>query len=273
MWTDLHSVGAMTLGSTRESRSALQESLRDDEMSCASVQRAYKDKISKRKRHISYVSMGKQTGRSSAVRPLTADLDYTPLWTASRPRTARVHYEMKRTASDRIKANSLDTDERHVTNVSPWLDTLRSPGTAPERDRGRRRRGGGASTGGSPGRPSTAPDYLRTDLSSLSTHGRPVSYVKMARQTERPDINPKYAYGHIAHSPKWDLTERSVLHTSHVHAKSAPRFAGSATGTTNAYWLSNTGVATINQARNGVTPAIIRPNYRGSPKSRFRKSP
>jgi len=95
----------------------------------------------------------------------------------------------------------------------------------------------------------------------------------MGYQTERPDINPKYLYGHIAHSPKWDLTEKSVLHTSHVHAKSAPRFAGSASGTTNAYWLSNTGVATINQARNGVTPAIIRPNYRGIPKARRAPAP
>ena len=106
-----------------------------------------------------------------------------------------------------------------------------------------------------------AADVLRTDLSKISTKRRNQNFVKMAKQTERPDINPKYLYGHIAHNPKWDLTERSTPHTSQIHAKSAPRFAGSATGTTNAYWLSNTGVRTINQARNGVAPAIIRPNY------------
>jgi hypothetical protein len=116
------------------------------------------------------------------------------------------------------------------------------------------------------GRPRTAPvgsssDPTRADLSALSTKRRNQNFVKMKRQTQRPDINPKYAYGHIAHNPTFTLTERSTLHTSHVHAKAAPRFAGSATGTTNAYWLSNAGVATINQARNGVQPAIIRPNY------------
>ena len=263
IWTDLHSVASLTAGAS--SRVELLDSLRDDEMSCVSMQRAYKDKISKRKRHVNHVDMRKMTGRSSAPKAITWQLDYEPLWSKTRPRTASVvHTEYKRTASRRIGAVSLDTPERHSINVSPWLDTLRADGQPPP---GSKSRLFASRPNTAPdGRPRTAPvgsssDATRADLSALSTKRRNQNFVKMKRQTQRPDINPKYAYGHIAHNPTFTLTERSTLHTSHVHAKAAPRFAGSATGTTNAYWLSNAGVATINQARNGVQPAIIRPNY------------
>ena len=62
IWTDLHSVASLTAGAS--SRVELLDSLRDDEMSCVSMQRAYKDKISKRKRHVNHVDMRKMTGRS-----------------------------------------------------------------------------------------------------------------------------------------------------------------------------------------------------------------
>ena len=130
IWTDLHSVASLTAGAS--SRVELLDSLRDDEMSCVSMQRAYKDKISKRKRHVNHVDMRKMTGRSSAPKAITWQLDYEPLWSKTRPRTASVvHTEYRRTASRRIGAVSLDTPERHSINVSPWLDTLRADGQPP----------------------------------------------------------------------------------------------------------------------------------------------
>ena len=83
IWTDLHSVASLTAGAS--SRVELLDSLRDDEMSCVSMQRAYKDKISKRKRHVNHVDMRKMTGRSSAPKAIIYDL---PLFAATPAQTA-----------------------------------------------------------------------------------------------------------------------------------------------------------------------------------------
>ena len=116
VWTDLHSAGGLAgggYGTLRASRAEIHECLREDEMSCVSVQRAYKDKISKRKRHVNHVNMGKQTGRSAPVKAITSELDYSPHWQSQRPPTEKVFCEMNRTAQHRITARSLDTAERH----------------------------------------------------------------------------------------------------------------------------------------------------------------
>ena len=83
----------------------------------------------------------------------------------------------------------------------------------------------------------------------------------MKRALGRPDPYAKLR-PRVHYEPNWALTEKRTVHTSHVHQRSPPRFGTTATGSTNAFWLSNSGVATLEHSAahgNGIAPAIIRP--------------
>ena len=71
------------------------------------------------------------------------------------------------------------------------------------------------------------------------------------------------------YAPKYSLTDKAVLCKFSVNARAPPRFGTTPTGSQNAFWLSNAGVIAINGARNGITPAIIRPEC--SPIKRWRR--
>ena len=71
------------------------------------------------------------------------------------------------------------------------------------------------------------------------------------------------------YAPKYSLTDKAVLCKFSVNARAPPRFGTTPTGSQNAFWLTNAGVIAINGARNGIAPAIIRPEC--SPIKRWRR--
>ena len=250
VWTDAND----TWSQQPLSKADLAEELRYEEEASILADRAHASKLSRRRRCISNVNMRTMRGRVPPKPRAAADLTYDTgrAYALMRPNTS-AGPEMRRGAQAVSGGCVLDTPELFA------YEKLGLRGRAKRVARPEVvRKGHGPST----------VDLPVPSLHMLSTKRRPLNYVSMKTNRGRQPMVPK-PVSDACYAPKYSLTDKAVLCKFSVNARAPPRFGTTPTGSQNAFWPSNAGVIAINGARNGITPAIIRPEC--SPIKRWRR--